>query len=101
MFSLSVFVNKLQKKYVKGLLVLLQIDFRKSHNLSYLLELLDQDIPKEIMYAAEYLNKYAVEIRYPTGFSNISNEETQKALNNASKIKTYILDLAKNNNFSF
>ncbi|NPV45108.1 MAG: HEPN domain-containing protein [Firmicutes bacterium] len=87
------------EKYIKGLLVLLQIDFRKSHNLTYLLELLGQDIPDDIMSAAEYLNEFAVEARYPGGFSTISDEEAQKALDYASNIKKYILEFAKKNNF--
>lgn len=87
------------EKYIKGLLVLLQIDFRKSHNLTYLLELLNQNIPDDIMFAAEYLNEFAVETRYPGDFSTISNEEAQKALDYALNIKMYILELAKKNNF--
>ena len=79
--------------------VLLQINFRRSHNLTYLLELLNQDVPDDIMLAAEYLNEFAVETRYPGDFSTISNEETQKALDYARNIKNYILDLAKTNNF--
>ena len=87
------------EKYIKGLLVLLQKDFRKSHNLTYLLELLNQDIPDNIMLAAEYLNEFAVEARYPSDFSSISNDETKKALEYALNIKAYILDLAKKNKF--
>ena len=87
------------EKYIKGLLVLLQIDFKKSHNLSYLLELLTQDIPDDIMLAAEFLNEYAVEARYPGDFATISDKEAQKALNFAKTIKKYIIKLAKKNNF--
>ena len=87
------------EKYIKGLLVLLQINFKKSHNLTYLLELLSQDVPDDIMLAAEYLNEFAVETRYPGDFSTISDEDTQKALDYACNIKNYILDLAKTNNF--
>ena len=51
------------------------------------------------MMAAEYLNEFAVEARYPGDFSSISNDETKKALEYALNIKKYILDLAKKNNF--
>lgn len=67
--------------------------------MTYLLELLNQDIPDDIMFAAEYLNEFAVEARYPGDFSTISNEEAQKALDYAFNIKMYILKLAKKNNF--
>lgn len=88
------------EKYIKGLLVLLQIDFRKTHNLTYLLELLNQDIPDNIMLAAEYLNEYAVETRYPGEFSSISDKEAKKALDYAKNIRNYIIKLAKENNFN-
>src|SRR6056297_664393 len=87
------------EKYIKGLLVLQQKDFRKSHNLTYLLELFNEEIPDEIMFSAEYLNEYAVEARYPGDFPTISNKEDKKALEYTHKIKNYILNLAKNNNF--
>ncbi len=87
------------EKYIKGLLVLLQIDFRKSHNLSYLLELLDQDLPENILFSAEYLNEYAVEARYPGEFSSISDDETKTALKYAKEIKNFILELARKHNY--
>lgn len=82
------------EKYIKGLLVQKQTNFKKSHHLSYLLDLLDLQIPEEIMLAAEYLNEYAVETRYPGDFSEISNDETTKAIEYAKAIKKYILCLA-------
>ena len=87
------------EKYIKGFLLLLQIDFRKSHDLTYLLELLNEEIPDNIMLAAEYLNEYAVEARYPGHFSSISNKEAKKALKYAKNIKDYIIKLAEENNF--
>ncbi|ACB84611.1 HEPN domain-containing protein [Natranaerobius thermophilus] len=87
------------EKYIKGLLVLLQIDFKKSHNLSYLLELLDKNIPNDIMEAAEYLNEFAVEARYPGQFSTVTNEEADKALEYCTHIKKYIINLARDNGF--
>ena len=87
------------EKYIKGLLVFSQIDFKKSHNLSYLLELLDKNIPNDIMEAAEYLNEFAVEARYPGQFSTVNNEEADKALEYCTHIKNYIINLARDKGF--
>lgn len=89
------------EKYIKGLLVFFQINFKKSHNLSYLLELLDKNIPNNIMEAVEYLNEFAVEARYPGQFSTVSDEETEKALEYCTNIKNHIISLAKDNGFKF
>ena len=47
------------------------------------------------MLAAEFLNEYAVEARYPGDFATISDKEAQKALNFAKTIKNYIIKLAE------
>lgn len=86
------------EKYIKGLLVYKQIDFKKSHHLSYLLDLLDLEIPDDILLAAEYLNEYAVETRYPGDFSEISNDEAAKAIEYAKAIKNFILQVTEKNN---
>ena len=78
------------EKYIKGLLILLQKDFKKTHNLNYLLDLIEKDIPDKVNEAAEYLNEYAVEARYPGEFDEIDSDETQKALKYAESIKSFI-----------
>ena len=84
------------EKYLKGLLVLLEKEFRKSHDLNYLIDLLECDVPEEIMSAAEFLTEYSVEARYPGEFSVINDPEAQDTLQHAEKIKTFVLDKAKN-----
>jgi HEPN domain-containing protein len=83
------------EKYIKGLLVLRQIDFRKSHDLGYLLGLLNIEIPEKIFLASENLTEYAVEARYPGDFSSISDSEAEKAIAYANLIKNYILNLVQ------
>ena len=51
------------------------------------------------MEAAEYLNEYAVEARYPGNFPTVYDEEAERALEYVKIIKDYIIDLAKRNNF--
>lgn len=88
------------EKYIKGLLVFLQINFRKSHNLTYLLELLTIEIPSDIFEAAEYLNEFSVEVRYPGDYEEITVEETNLALEYTRKIKDFIFDITIKNGFT-
>lgn len=85
------------EKYIKGFLILLQKDFKKTHNLNYLLDLIERDISDKVNEAAEYLNEYAVEARYPGEFNEINSEETQKALDYAEEIKKFIKKQTQNN----
>ncbi|MCK4259288.1 MAG: HEPN domain-containing protein [Halanaerobiales bacterium] len=82
------------EKYIKGLLLYLQINFKKSHDLYYLMELLDYEIPDQIFETADYLNEYAVETRYPGDYEEITNDEATQAINYAKLIKKFIIDLA-------
>ena len=82
--------QQVAEKYIKGLLVLWQIDFRKSHSLNYLLELLNIETPEEISLACENLTEYAVEARYPGDFSIIPDYEAEKAIEYANLVKEYI-----------
>lgn len=85
------------EKYIKGLLLYFQIDFNKTHDLYYLLELLSFDIPNEIFEAADYLNEYVVQTRYPGDYEDIVDEETIKSINYAKLIKQFAFDVAKQN----
>lgn len=88
------------EKYIKGLLIFLQINFRKSHNLTYLLELLDLEFPNNISEAAEYLNEFSVEVRYPGDYEEITIDETNLAIKYTHQIKDFTLDLAVKNGFT-
>ncbi|MDH5721692.1 MAG: HEPN domain-containing protein [Spirochaetia bacterium] len=82
------------EKYLKALLIFYDIRFLKSHDLSYLLDLLSekQEIPENILNAAAELQGYAVEIRYPDDFYSPDLEETKKAYEFMSIIKTFVLE---------
>lgn len=88
------------EKYIKGLLLFLQIDFKKSHDLVYLLELLSLEIPDDIFDASDYLNEYAVETRYPGDYEEITNNEATKAIGHTKLIKQFILKVANQNGYS-
>lgn len=87
------------EKYIKGLLIFLHIDFRKSHDLNYLLSLLDGNVPDEVFAAAEFLHEYAVETRYPGDYTSITNEETNQAIEYSHLIKQFVLKTASENGF--
>ncbi len=68
------------EKYLKAYLVSRNIDFGKTHNLEYLLELCaKQDRDFKTVNAGD-LSSYAVEIRYPDNFYIPNLKETKRVL---------------------
>ena len=81
------------EKYFKCYLIEMDIIFKKTHNLIYLLDLMNEkiDIPERLYKIAEELNDYAVEIRYPREIEgNPTKKETEKAYQSALEVKNYI-----------
>ena len=81
------------EKYLKAYLVHLNIVFKKTHSLSYLLDLINEmDKVSDKMYLrAEILESYAVEMRYPDDWYEPTGKEAREAYSMAMKIKEYIL----------
>ena len=76
------------EKSIKAVLVHREIDFPKTHNIRYLLELLDptgSQISKEIWQAIDLTN-YAVETRYPGPAEPVTRNEYRQALAVARKV---------------
>jgi HEPN domain-containing protein len=82
------------EKYLKAYLVFLNIRFEKRHNLSYLLDLIDdqQPIPEAFYDLTDKLEDYAVETRYPDDWFEIPLEEAKEAFQVAMRIKEYVLE---------
>ena len=81
------------EKYFKSYLIELDIMFKKTHNLIYLLDLMNEkiDVPEKLYEIAEDLNDYAVEIRYPREIEgNPTKKEAEKAYQSALEAKNYI-----------
>jgi len=80
------------EKYLKAYLVHLNIVFKKTHSLSYLLDLINEiDKVSDEMYSrAEILESYVVEMRYPDDWYEPTEEEVRKAYSIAMKIREYI-----------
>ena len=49
-------------------------------------------MPDDIFAAAEYLNEYAVETRYPGDYGGISIDEVVRAINSAKLIQVFVLE---------
>lgn len=80
------------EKYLKAYLVYLNIIFKKTHSLSYLLDLINEmDKVSGQMYSmTEVLESYAVEMRYPDDWYEPTEEEAKEAYSIAMKIRRYI-----------
>ena len=80
------------EKYLKAYLIRLEINFKKSHSLIYLLDLLaiQENVPDSIYGTAEILEDYSVEIRYPGNGIELNQEDTHEAYQAALKIKEFI-----------
>jgi HEPN domain-containing protein len=88
-FHCQQFIEKVLKAY----LILNNRDFKKSHDLEYLINLcsnIDNDL-ESLFNAAKILSDYAIEIRYPDDFYIPSVEEANRCFDIASNVKEFIL----------
>ncbi len=79
------------EKYLKAYLVYLDIIFKKTHSLDYLLDLIsEQELVSDDFYStAEILEGYGVEVRYP-GYSEPTEKDVEEAYKAAINIKNAI-----------
>lgn len=84
------------EKYLKGYLVWRQVEFRWVHDLIYLMQLCQaQDSSFNILLdAADVLNSYATEVRYPVETEAIQPDQTgaEEAIRLAEQIVDFIKD---------
>jgi HEPN domain-containing protein len=71
------------EKYLKAILLFYEIEFDRTHNLIFLLELLSQklEITDEFYDMAILLNGFSVQIRYPDHKIFMTKEELEKSIN--------------------
>ena len=83
------------EKYLKGLLIFLDIPFQKKHSLNYLLGLIAGkiEVPNDIYDNASILEDFAIEIRYPDTTIDLSDEDIQQAFEISKQIRKYVLSL--------
>ena len=80
--TLAFHCQQATEKYIKCLLEKNSIPFKKSHDLRYLLDLLDEAIPldKEFYEQVMKLNAFGVEIRYPDIKIDLSKTDRDEAI---------------------
>lgn len=81
------------EKYLKALLVYHQVEFRRTHNLRELVDLLSGVAP-EIALAldrAAILTPYGVDIRYPGDFPDVLPGQEQEAFQIVQRVKEAVL----------
>jgi len=80
------------EKYLKCLLEKNSIQFKRSHDLRYLLDLLDEAIPidAELYERMMKLNAFSVEIRYPDFKIEVTEDDRNTAISIAKEFREFI-----------
>ena len=86
------------EKTLKAVLISLEIDFPRTHNIRTLLDLLPEgvDIPQEVEEGA-ILTDYAVESRYPMNSEPVDDEEYRQVLGLAETVVSWAEKLVYEN----
>lgn len=81
------------EKYLKALLIFHNQEFRKTHDLSELIEQcreVDPDFEKLLELNADRLTEYVVELRHPSDLTSPSLSEAKQAVRVAEQTKEFI-----------
>ena len=83
------------EKYIKAVLFFHGIEFQRSHDLIYLLELLSGkiDINENWYKQAVSLNGFSVQIRYPNTIIKLSKEEIETSIQIADDFRKFAIQL--------
>ncbi len=78
------------EKTLKAVLIFLEIDFPRTHNIRTLLDLLPEgvDVPQEVEESA-ILTDYAVESRYPMSGEPVDDEEYRRVIGLAEAVVSW------------
>jgi HEPN domain-containing protein len=82
------------EKYLKAFLVKNSIEFKKTHDISELIELclgVDDNFSELLDKNVDSLTIYAAEIRYPDYFYFPSDKETKDAISKAEYVKDFVM----------
>lgn len=83
------------EKYIKAVLIHKEIEFDRSHDLIYLLELLPDDIAISIdqYKKAVSLNGFSVQIRYPNKIEYMTKDELEEAIGIAQEFRDFAIEI--------
>ncbi len=83
------------EKYIKATLISFDVEFRKSHDLLYLLDKLSEyiEVNSETYDKAILLNGFAIEIRYPNKVIHLSKIEIKNAISIADDFRSWLLNI--------
>lgn len=81
------------EKYLKALLIYYEIEFQRTHNLIYLLDLLSNkiEISEDKYDSAIMLNGFSVQIRYPDRTIYLSKDELETSINITQKFRKFTI----------
>ena len=84
------------EKYLKATLVYFGVDFQRTHNLVYLLDLLSQKftVSEDIYDQAILLNGFSVQIRYPNKYIYLTKEELELSIHIAQEFRNFAIQIA-------
>lgn len=78
------------EKALKALLVFLQIEFPKTHDLDLLRTLLPSDLKNDAVSDLAELTQWAVEARYPGDWPEAAVSDAQRAVATAQSVLTHV-----------
>ena len=90
--------QQVAEKYLKGFLVVQKIEFKKTHQLEYLLTLCEQSDNsfEKLRDDIAYLSEFYTEVRYPADMPEFSLDECQKAFEAAKNVRDFVKEKVKN-----
>ena len=80
------------EKLLKAYLITKNVEFGKTHNLEYLLEMCIKEDSKFEGVNVGNLSFYAVEVRYPDEFYIPSIDEAKECLEMAKKVREFVME---------
>ena len=91
--TISFHCQQAVEKYLKGYLIYLDIEFRKTHDLKYLLDLIRQKekFPDIYYEKADDLQHFAIEIKYPNAKYDPDDLDVKKSIENAKTFRKFFL----------
>jgi HEPN domain-containing protein len=83
------------EKYLKSMLLHYNIEFQRTHNLVYLLDLLSQklEVSDEIYDKAIVLNGFSVQIRYPDNTLFLTKQELELSIAISDEFRAFAINI--------